>query len=82
MLYLDLEDLKQSQSDGGNKKYKINGETESHTPFAKSLLGASIFFLKEVGTPRVQSTLCTPQLALSTAVRNRVSKTESPAVET
>ena len=33
-LYLDLEDLKQSKSDGGNLKDK----KESPTPFTKSLL--------------------------------------------
>ena len=32
----------------------------------------------EVGTPPVQSNLCTPQFALSTAVWDRVSKTQSP----
>ena len=37
-LYLDLEDLKQSKSDGGNLKDK----KESPTPFTKSLLGASV----------------------------------------
>ena len=31
----------------------------------------------EVGTPPVGSNLCTPQLALSTALRNRLAKTES-----
>ena len=38
-LYLDLEDLKQSQSDrggGGGGEFKY-GETESRTPFVKSL---------------------------------------------
>ena len=33
VLYLDLDDLKQSKSDGGK-------EWESPTPFTKSLLGA------------------------------------------
>ena len=40
--------------------------------------------VKEVGIRPVRSDLCTPQLALSTAVRNGVLKTkpEGPAVET
>ena len=40
--------------------------------------------IKEVGTPPVRSNLCTPQLALSTAVRKTDTKAESetPAVET
>ena len=36
-LYLDLEDLKETQSDEGNK-----GEKMSPTPFIKSLSGESI----------------------------------------
>ena len=37
-LYLDLEDFKRSKSDG----ISFLRETESHTPFIKSLLGASV----------------------------------------
>ena len=36
--YLDMEDLKQRKSDGNF----LGGETESRTPFIKSLLGASV----------------------------------------
>ena len=32
--------------------------------------------VKEMGTPSVPSSFCTPELALLTAVRNRVTKTE------
>ena len=46
VLYLDLEDLKQSKSDGGagwvGGGGGGNGETESRTPIIKSLLGASV----------------------------------------
>ena len=38
--------------------------------------------LKEMGTPPLRSNMFTPQLALSTAVRNRVTKTQNRDTKT
>ena len=38
--------------------------------------------LKEMGTPPLRSNMCTPQLALSTVARNRVTKTQNGDIKT
>ena len=40
--------------------------------------GSGTINVKEAGIPPVQSNLCTAQRSLSTAVQNRVTKTQTP----